>query len=75
MEDMRVETGEDKVLLTVLIDWHIHEMLLFHLPPGNSDTPWAAVLKNLFTKEIIKHWKRCPGRLGNVSPWRYSKLN
>lgn len=51
MEDMRVETGEDKVLLTVLIDWHIHEMLLLHLPPGNSDTPWAAVLKNLFTKE------------------------
>lgn len=48
---MRIEAGEDKVLLTVLIDWHIHEMLLFHLPPGNSDTPWAAVLKSLFTKE------------------------
>lgn len=45
---MRIEAGEDKVLLTVLTDWHIHEMLLFHLPPGNSDT---ALLKSLFTKE------------------------
>lgn len=75
MEDARIETGEDKVLLRVLVDWHIRGMLLFLSRQGNLGTPQTVVLKNLFTRRVVKHWKTCPGRLGNLSPWRYSKLN
>lgn len=47
-DKMQKMWGLRLVLLRVLRDWHIHEMLLFHLPPGNSDRLCAAVLKSLY---------------------------
>lgn len=31
--------------------------------------------KVFLPRKVIKHWKKCPGRLGSLSPWRYPKFN
>lgn len=61
MAEARIYTGDDKVLLRVMVDCHIWGMLLFFLPQGNLDAFWIAVVKNIFSVRVVKHWKRCHG--------------
>lgn len=36
---------------------------------------WLHVRKNILPIKVVVHWKRCPGRLQYLHPWRCSKLS